>query len=470
MMPVFSFGQIIYETIYGESLWRNQGYGVANHKFDIKNYLIDEMTEYPLNPDPVTGSCPYEFYTTDIMPLYDEEEEYNNTLKIRPYSINNYSDYTNGVSAIDLVAIAAHITNTTTFESRTPTDDAPYRYISADADYDNDVDYDDTDMLQDLLLGIRYDLERNSWEWVHKEEVEDAGARFVSSPYEFVIDYNWPGSEGIILAGLSTDEIQANNGDYFDFRTTKVGDIIANSSWTYPSSNSWICGSGTYFTGGEVETRTVDVPTRRIVRPGSIITVEIDIHKDSDIFALEIPVALQEGDFEIVDMEFGEGYFPRWNYNKYLQGLVFVDYSKNGVPLDIQNGRLVSFKIKALHEISDLFKSISWHAERPIEMVGKDESLLQSDVQLKIKDILPPDLYVEIRSDGWRYVAYIESPLEQNVTFQLMDGLGQILNKDQVLIYKGDNLIPIEYNLVSGIYLLSVDSKEQKCVAKLCMN
>ncbi len=136
-MPLFSYEQVGYYTIEGESLWRNQGYGVSNHKFHIENYLLYNHTSYILSPDPVTGSCDYNYYTSDIMPLYNfDEDAQENTLKIRPYSINNYSDYINGVNVLDCYAIAAQVSNSSYFAGLSPTDDAPYRFISADADYD----------------------------------------------------------------------------------------------------------------------------------------------------------------------------------------------------------------------------------------------------------------------------------------------------------------------------------------------
>lgn len=234
-MPTFSFGQVENYSIYGESLWRNQGYGVENHYFQIENYVISEMDSWYVPVDPITDECPYEVYTTEEMPLSDPNiTGYNNTLKIRPYSVNNAADYRNGVNTLDLYAIAAHLLESPKFEDRTPTEDFPFRYISGDADNDHDVDEDDIDMIHDLILYYRDDLERNSWEWVHKDEVEEAEERFEEVPYEFVISYNWPGSEGIILPHLSTNQIMADNDKYFTFRTTKVGDIMGSAIEDFP--------------------------------------------------------------------------------------------------------------------------------------------------------------------------------------------------------------------------------------------
>ncbi len=470
MMSTFSFGQPIEETIYGESLWRNQGYGVSNHKFDIKNYIIVEMTEYPLDPDPITGACSVEFYTSDILLLHEFENQFENTLKIRPYSVNNYADYTNGISAVDLLFIAHHYNMVTLLDSYSPTDDAPYRYISADADYDGFITSDDTDMLLDLLLGYRYDLERNSWEWVHKEEVEEAEERFVEDPFIFVIDYNWEGPEGIIIPALSTDQIQANNGNYFDFRATKVGDIVANSSWANSSHNSWVCGSGSYLTGGDIQTRSVINAETKKVRSGSIITVAIDMLVNDDIFAFQLPVYFNLEDFEIVDLVFAEGYTSRWNYNKAIGGLVIMDYAKDMVALNVPMGRVVTFQLKALKDIQDIHQSIGWHDERATEIIGKEGNSLDAEVKLVIVDILPGNLFLEVRSDGDDiHQVYIESPIDQIVDLYLDSYQGQRLLDTRITLTHGENLFPIDVALVPGIYLVHAKGENGVSIAKLCI-
>ncbi|HZV71251.1 MAG TPA: hypothetical protein VFG10_16970 [Saprospiraceae bacterium] len=182
--------------------------------------MITNHTVYNLPSDPVTGSCPYEYYSTEDLQLYNiNEDDEVNTLKIRPYSDNDRSDYVNGVSTLDMYAIYLHLHYSPQFEDRSPEEDAPYRYISADADYDNDVDDDDIDMIQDLILALRDDLNRNSWEWVLNDEVQEGEERFNEYPYmyDFVIDYNWPGSDGIILPDLSTNQIEGDNDKYFGF-------------------------------------------------------------------------------------------------------------------------------------------------------------------------------------------------------------------------------------------------------------
>lgn len=466
-MPLFTFGQFNDYTITGESLWRNQGYGVSNHKFDIKDYLIHEATEEALDPDPVTGSCPYEYYTTDYMPLYNDEDVANNTLKIRPYSINNYADYTNGVSSVDLLAISNHVNSYVMLDSYSPTEDAPYRYISADADYNDEVELADAYMIEDLLLDYREDLTRNSWDWVLKDEVENSAVRFAADPYSFVIDENWSGSEGIILPGLTTDEIQADNDKFFTFRTTKIGDIVANSGWTYSSANSWVCGSGSYITGGEVESRSNIELDGKKVQPNTIISIEANLQANEAIYAYQIPIHFSKQDFQLVDIHFTDGFKPRWNYNDQINSLVLIDFAKTNDPLLVPTGKILQIKLKSIRKIDDIQKSISWDPNRAVEFVAKDLGNIDAYLELNITDILPQDLYLETRADGNNQEAYIESPTDQSVKFRVFNSEGLPIKEEILALHRGENHFPLVHDLVSGMYILQVSNEIQMTTSKV---
>ncbi|MGB4846699.1 MAG: hypothetical protein WBP41_02210 [Saprospiraceae bacterium] len=429
--------------------------------------MIPDSKSYFVSPDPVTGSCDTEeFYTTDNMPLYTgNTSTTSNTLKIRPYSINNYSDYLNGVNVLDCYAIAAQVSSSSYFAGLSPTDDAPYRFISGDADYDADVDLDDAYMVQDLILGNRYDLTRNSWEWVLKDEIEEADERFEEDPYAFVIDYNWPGSEGIIVSA-STNEIVADNDKFFGFRTTKIGDIKTDSGVNH-NANSWVCGSGSYFTGGEIASRSnVNIPGKK-VRAGSVITIAVNLATHDDIFGLELPIHYSMEDFSFMDISFSEEFAPKWNYNTYISSLVVLDFAIDKTPLPVHNGKILEFRLKALHDIKDIDGLITWNAERNAVIVGEDGNLSNYIVALEIKDILPPDLYIEIRSDGGVKEAYVESPKAQQVTLRMFNEQGLMVNNMNLTIQRGENHIVLENDLISGLYVIQLANDEQSLVTKM---
>lgn len=460
MLPIFSFGQPGYHTIYGESLWRNQSYGVSNHQFDIENYITAFHTNYPLDPDPVTGSCPYEFYSTYYMPLYDDyPNDPVNTLKIRPYSVNNASDYRNGVTTLDLYAIQAHLLNSPSFESRTPTEDFPFRYISGDADYDHDVDEDDIDMIQDLILYYRDDLTRNSWEWVHKDEVEDAEERFEEEPYEFVIDYNWPGSDGIILAENSTNEILADNDKYFTFRTTKIGDITAVTNQLVSSLNSWVCGSGAYFTGGDLETRSARELYTGKIRGGSIVSAVINLENLEDIYSLEIPIYFNEADFTLIGVKFAEDFSPKWYRNPEKGSFILSDYSNDLRPLHVPIGSLVEFELKANRDISKIEDAIYWYPQRSIELIGVKETALEPQVNMEIQGIQPPDLYAEIRRDISTDYLVIESPKDCVINITIYNNLGQRVHQDEIDLLQGSTIASLPVTQEPGMYLCQLHAE-----------
>jgi len=467
MMPIFIFGQVDDYTIYGESLWRNQGYGVKNHSFQIENYVISEMQSWYVNPDPITDDCPTEFYTTDEMPLsYPNVSDPLNTLKIWPYSVNNASDYRNGVSTLDLYAIQAHLLDSPSFKDRTPTEDFPYRFISGDADMDEDVDEDDIDMIQDLILFYRDDLTRNSWEWVYKDEVENAEERFEDEPYGFVISQNWPYPEGIILPELSTNEIMADNDKYFTFRSTKIGDITGSSSQLITSLNSWVCGSGSYFTGGNIETRTSDITTPFKVNAGSIVTVGINLGNMDEVFAYEVPLYFSESDFEMTGIKFGEGFNPKWNRNEEKGSLVLLDFSRIGEPLNFPRGRVIEIQLKAQRNVPSLSQAIYWHTDRNVEIIGHNEISLIPDVNIEVIDFQPAELSAEIRAENSDTELMIESPFNQSIRLSIINYQGQVVYDDSFNVLRGQNLTLLPNNLLPGFYLCRVKGKQQESVIK----
>lgn len=447
-------------TIEGESLWRNQGYGVANHTFDIETYIVDITMSFEVDPDPTTSACSNSYYTTNNLTVYrSDEDEPTNTIKIRPYSVNNEGDYDNGVTTLDLSAISAHLAGTTYFEDRTPTDDAPYRYISADADYDHDVDEDDIDQIRDLILNVRTDLDRNSWEWVHKDEVEQKEEDFEEDPYSFVIDYNWPGSEGIIISGVTTNEIEADNDKYFTFRTTKIGDIIANGGTT--SINTWVCGSGSYFSSSGLETRSSRSHYNQKISKGSVVKVGVFLDRSEDIRTIEYSIGLLQSDFSIFDVEFIGDFDPYWNYNMSNQSLIVLDYNLDITPVNVSNGKIMEFKLKALQDINMSDDPIKWSTSRPVEISRMDESVMDADIWIEILDVNPEEFQVYQSPDYNKINLLVDSPLDQTIEVNLYDANSAHISSKILYLNKGFNSISFDNNLSSGMYFLHIVAPDE---------
>jgi len=388
-------------------------------------------------------------------------------LEVLPSTDNDRADYMNGVSTIDLYKIYQHIHGTPKFEGLDPEEDAPFRYISADADNDEDVDDNDVYMIQQLILAYRDNLTRTSWEWVLKDELEEDTERFTEDPYDFVLSKYWPAPYGIVFPDLTRNEIQADNDKYFGYRTTKIGDCVG-LGFEEVTTNDWICGDGYYITGNEILARTV-LTTGDIykVRKGSIISFEVSRNNDDDILTFELPISIPEKDFDLVNIQYASGFNPAWHYSPSSNILTVLEFSKDNAHLNIPKGKIFEFKLKAKSDIDDVRFLVGLYSNRQPEIVGMKETLLDPSLQIEIKEVIPPDLYIEIRSDGSLHEAFVESPIDQEVILKLISNQGVILSRSTQQIFHGQNHIPLDFNLTSGLYFIQISNEIQSVVASL---
>jgi hypothetical protein len=358
-----------------------------------------------------------------------------------------------------LVAIQSHLLSSPAFESRTPTEDFPFRYISGDADYDHDVDEDDIDMIHDLILFYRDDLTRNSWEWVHKDEVEEAEERFEEEPYEFVIDYNWPYDEGIVLSGFSTNEIMGDNDKFFTFRTTKVGDITA-SSMTAVSYNDWVCGTGAYFTGGGLSARSAGLVP---IRKGSTLRVSIWVDNQEEIYGLEIPLHFSESDLSLNSLTFEGDFQMRWHRNSSHHSLVFSDFSRDGEPMIVPRGRMVNIELEATSDIGNFNQAIGIYPGRYIEVIGDNGELLYPEVRIELDEIIHPEFYTEIRSDEQdQDFIFVNAQRDHWIQLDIWSATGQALKSEEILVNRGQSWIELPLDYSPGLYLCSLKGSDSR--------
>ncbi len=140
--------------------------------------------------------------------------------------MDDYSDYLNGVSTADIVKMARNRLNYEPFDN-------PYKFVSGDVDYDYDVDEDDEDAVLDLIFGYITAFDRTSWEWFRAYFVDNNYGTFSGDPYAYTINEEWPG--GIIYPALSYATYDTYPERYFDFRTTKIGDVYGCSGTSHNS-------------------------------------------------------------------------------------------------------------------------------------------------------------------------------------------------------------------------------------------
>lgn len=115
-------------------------------------------------------------------------------------SAHHNTDFTNGVSTLDLVHIQKHLLGIKSFDS-------PYKYIAADANKSNHVSAKDLLELRKLILGITTELPQNtSWRFGTADDALNGA-------------YPWGFKETIDIERLQNDFLNA------DFTAVKIGDV-----------------------------------------------------------------------------------------------------------------------------------------------------------------------------------------------------------------------------------------------------
>ena len=308
------------------------------------------------------------------------------------------------------------------------------------------------------------DLTRPSWSWVLKDEVEVNQTDFETYPdmYDYVVDYNWPGVDGIIVSNNTTAQITADNDKYFTFRTTKTGDIIGTSGG---GNNSWVCGTGTYFTGNEIESRsTSQLPIKKI-HMGSIVRLKISMDAKEDVLSSEFALRINPEEFEVESVTFSGNFSPKWYFNTNMGILTTSDYNLDLSPLDIQSGEIMELELLAKNTVQNLSKSIGWFEGRSSQVSTMDESLIDPHLELELVEVIPAKLYVEVRMDGHQPVLYVESSKNQNAILHCFNSQGVLIRKLQIVLSKGENVIDAG-ETVPGIYYFQIQAENQVATAR----
>jgi hypothetical protein len=457
LLPVLFANTLFAQTptvVYGESLFRSNGYGVTNHNFRLRNFV--PATGFNFITNATTGPCGNEIYMATTQPSTVNL----NTIAVLPSSANTNADYLNGVTTFDLTKISAHIAGTVSLNSLVPTSDGPYRRISADANNDNTITQADIDMIRQLILRIRTNLSRNSWEWVQDYEVRVlAPTSFNTNPYNFVISYNWPGVDGIFMSGTYAD-ITSANWKYYTYCATKVGDIVATGS---SSSNNWVCGTGTY--RAEVAAVAKNELSATSIKANTHIKIGVDVTATESLNALELPIDINSNDFEVVNVQFAKGFDAQWHYAKDLGKLTFVALEASGKAFATSSGNLITVELKAKQTINDISKSIKWSSDRSIELINTSAELVKGTAKLITKEIVANDLYATINS-GAIQTLNVFAKTSTQASIQVVTINGQNIWNTAVRLKTGTNQIALPQNTEKGIYIVNVQTKENKVSLK----
>ncbi len=452
-------------SINGESRFRSHGYGVINHSFDIQ--VRQTVSPFGSNTNTFTiNNCTVNIFSGTVG-TYGTATQNINTLRILPRSVNDFNDYINGVTTLDLVHITRHINGIASLNTLLPTADGPYRRISADANFDNTITTADHTMLSDLILGVRTNLTRTSWEWVNANEVAVNSVDFNNNPYNYVINYNWPGFPGgIIFAARSRNNIIANMSNYFTFRSTKIGDIVGSGSGS-AGTNSWICGTGTYFNGENTENRTSSLDANTKVLKGSKIKVRVDINAISDLMSVELPIFINNESIEISNINCASN-SARWNYMQDENLLMFVDYDYSSSVLGFKGGQYVEIELIAKKDIDNVNNFIHWSKERNVEII--DDKLNEAKTSVYLSYELTKIPLNDIKWYLENKTLNIISSDNRNSKLKVSNLSGQIILEKNIVLEKGSNEFILDILNSNAIYIVTIFDNNGVLSKKILIN
>jgi hypothetical protein len=445
-MSAFSFnasGQIL--SITGESLFRSSSYGVTNHRFEVKtSQTISPFASNFSAPNPMTtGSCGFEIYTGTIS-TYGSPSDNINTLRIVPSSINNCADYLNGISTVDILHIQRHILGIANLNTIIPTADAPYRMISADVNNDLTISASDMTMIQQLILGTRCDFNRPSWAWVNASQVSISSAGFNANPYSFVIP-----ASGTNFANRSRNHIVSNMSNIFTYRATKVGDIVGNGS---SGTNSWVCGSGTYFNNNNVSSRSLNKFNNFQLSQGTTLVLSLNIETFDKLLSAELPIFIDGSAFEFIGIN-GLNSTAAWNYNDKLGNLVISDYDKNLNPIHIGESKYCEIVLKAKRNISSLSEFIYWSQERQVEMINDKLEVADATVSMEIVSKSSHQPKVNWNASKNKVEILSEESVEYNI--EIINISGHNIGNKNLILQQGYNEFDLDIPYNKGIYFIT---------------
>ena len=432
------------EYITGNSLFRDGSNQVSNINYRI--YLNSQMTS-------LTSSCSGYAGT-----IYNGNPSYwNDTLNsliVEPQWSESYADYKDGVTITDAQQIQ-------TWTALAP---IGYKKLAADVDESGQIGgSSDYYLVMDLINGVTSKFPSSSrtttpsWLVFHDQSTP-------SSPY--ITDaINAPG----LTPTKSFTHIYGNtiwlfNPLYFDYRLTKMGDCTAS---TGGSGNSWVCGS---YSLTNQSTSNRDATQKALVKKGSIIDVSVYLEGSDDVYALQLPIDFDEADFRITDIKFGQGFFPKWNYNKYTRELTILALNDDKTPIKVNYGKdLISFSLEALNDIADLNTALKWSDKTEIEMNKVDITAADSKAILEIRSVTPAETHLRVFGNQSNIIAEINSRREGNFTLSIYDNIGKQIMSQPIHLRKGFQSIDLPNISGSGIHVATLQSSNVRISTKFLL-
>ncbi len=447
-MSAFSFtasGQ--WYSITKDNLFRQYFYGVGDHNYVVKT-SISGAPNVNSSPSPINTSAVACGVFDGLINLSTSTTTTNNNLYIRPTSPNNYSDYINGVTSADRLAIQNHILGITPFTDG-------FQMLASDVNSSNSVTALDLNDMQKLILGLTSSFTRNSWEWF----ISTTTVPF-SNPWDFTLKATYPNVGGFgewFVTNKTRPRIQANSPS---FKTVKIGDVFSTGSGS--NHNSWVCNTMPYFDSGQTEARNSSYVNNSQMKKGDLVESFLYFGGGADIAALEIPIYIDNNKFDIESIETLNGFNPDYYYNTDNNRLTILYLYDGRSTLDISDSEVLNIKLRAKQNIEDISSAYQWDTSRDIQLLNKDIEYSDAYVELRINRIISSILSLKVLVTPENTLIRVASDKDLNNSFLTINNIhGQVLHQKQVDITSGFS----EFNFLllpqTGMYITTLKSGDK---------
>ncbi|HMQ08953.1 MAG TPA: T9SS type A sorting domain-containing protein [Saprospiraceae bacterium] len=419
--------------------------------FEVRTFRNDELewsgTEY------LNTSCSYDGGEVNVADGVGANDQVN-VLFVTPKSPETYSDYTNGVSTLDIVIIIRYLNDSVSFNN--------WALTAADVNYSMSVDTHDVNAIRDLILAKKSNFGSNgrkSWGWVPHVDL----LAFITSSNPFQYPVGGPGyAEWWSPSPRSRNQITNSSFNDLRFWSIKFGDVYSSGS---ASHNSWVCGSGGYGNSlrdePQISTRSTLDPRFIVdctnVMAGDEIELEIVVDRlEKPLAGYQIALDLDPKQFDLINIQYEEGIRPYYNYNPYIKKHMFLEYSRTLESLPVQEGKIMTLNYRARKDIDNVCDMIKWPMDKINEMIGNDGELTEASLSMRMSNIIRKEFTVEYSQNYGQTVFRVNTPSNGKSTIHIVDLGGRVLYQRNMELTEGYNEIPVDIPLKTGIYIMNL--------------
>ncbi|HRX29451.1 MAG TPA: T9SS type A sorting domain-containing protein [Saprospiraceae bacterium] len=359
--------------------------------------------------------------------MADEDNGY--TFKFVPMNLDynvtaeNDTDYTNGVSTLDIVLIQRHILGLAPFTS-------PYQIIAADATNDEKVTASDLIQIRKLVLGLVSKFDNDSW-------------RFVDASNAMDINHLYPLDEIVNIDDLHTDMQNQN------LVGIKIGDVNKTVELNLAGRNS----------DNRSNTTVTMVTEDQLLSAGQTFSIELNLENTEKLYGMQLE--LNTNGLELLDIASNVFDVNVQDVNLTNNKLILSTTSPNGV---LANTGILTLTVKAnrIAKLSDLL-SIDNTMLKSEAYIGDDIKTAKLNLQFNgVENSIQEFKLFQNEPNPFigttEIKFFIPTTDVVNLTVYNIDGkVVYNLNKE---FNSGENSITIDKNTLggSGVYYYSIES------------